>query len=184
MVVYHIFMVADKGCWMTLLRLVSECKVRWSQVKSEKFSIKNGTRQGAILSPVFWAVYCDLMIQELRQLGVGAHVAGMFMGVACYADDVVLVAPCQQAMQMMLSTVENFAHRFNISFSTDADPKKSKSKCIFVVGKKRNLPKPASLELCGNTLPWVQSAMSYMKVAPWTMTLLLKGPNSSTDQFK
>ena len=44
-------------------------------------------------------LYCDLMIKELGQLGVGAHVAGMFMGVACYADDVVLIAPCQQAMQ-------------------------------------------------------------------------------------
>ena len=132
--------------------------VKWGQAKSEKFTIKNGTRQGAILSPVFWAVYCDLMIQELRQLGVGAHVAGMFMGVACYADDVVLIAPCQQAMQMMLATVESFALRYNISFSTDPDPKKSKSKCIYVVGKKRNLSKPSSLVLCGNILPWVQSA--------------------------
>ena len=69
------------------------------------------------------------MIKELRQLGVGAHVAGMFMGVACYADDVVLIAPCHQAMQMMLDTVED-------SFSTDLDPKKSKSKCIFVLGKR------------------------------------------------
>ena len=79
----------------------------------------NGTRQGAILSPSFWAVYCDLMIKELRQLGIGAHVAGMFMGVACYEDDVVLIAPCKQAMQMMMNTVEDFAARHNISFSTD-----------------------------------------------------------------
>ena len=133
--------------------------MKWGQAKSEKFSIMNGTRQGAILSPVFWSVYCDLMIKELRQLGVGAHVAGMFMGVACYADDVVLIAPCQQAMQMMLLTVENFAKRNNISFSTDPDPKKSKSKCIFVVGKRRALRKPAPLILCGNQLPWVQSAV-------------------------
>jgi hypothetical protein len=67
--------------------------VKWGEAKSETFSITNGTRQGAILSPTFWAAYCDLMIKELRQLGVGAHVAGMFMGVACYADDVVLIAP-------------------------------------------------------------------------------------------
>ena len=133
--------------------------MKWGQAKSEKFSIMNGTRQGAILSPVFWSVYCDLMIKELRQLGVGAHVAGMFMGVACYADDVVLIAPCQQAMQMMLLTVENFAKRNNISFSTDPDPKKSKSKCIHVIGKKRAVRKPASLTLCGNELPWVQSAV-------------------------
>ena len=54
------------------------------------------------------------MIKELRQLGVGAHLGGMFMGVACYADDVFLIAPCQQAMQMMLSTVEIIAKRNNI----------------------------------------------------------------------
>ena len=71
------------------------------------------------------------MIKELRQLGVGAHVAGIFMGVACYADDVVLIAPCWQAMQLMLATVEDFARRYNISFSTD--PYKSKSKCIHTV---------------------------------------------------
>ena len=80
-------------------------------------------------------------------------------GFACYADDVVLIAPCHQAMQLMLSTVENFAKRNNISFSTDQNPNKSKSKCIFVVGKKRNLVKPAPLELCGHTLPWVKSAV-------------------------
>ena len=99
----------------------------------------------------------------------------MLQGCLCYADDVVLIGPCQQAMQMMLATVENFALRYNISFSTDPDPKKSKSKCIYVVGKKRNLSKPSSL------LIWV---MSYMKVAPWTTTLLLRGPNSSADLLK
>ena len=67
------------------------CSAKWGQAKSETFSITNGKIQGAILSPTFWAVYCDLMIKELRQLGVGAHVTGMFMGVACYADDVVLI---------------------------------------------------------------------------------------------
>ena len=83
----------------------------------------------------------------------------MFMGVACYADDVVLIGPCQQAMQLMLSTVQEFAEKNNISFSTDPDPNKSKSKCIFVVGKRRNLVKPAPLELCGHTLPLVKSAV-------------------------
>ena len=133
--------------------------VKWGHAKSEKFTIKNGTRQGAILSPVFWAVYCDLMIKELRHLGVGAHVAGMFMGVACYADDVVLIAPCHQAMQLMLSTVEDFARRYNISFSTDPNPRKSKSKCILMIGKKRGMRKPPPLVLCGHDLPWVENAV-------------------------
>ena len=69
-----------------------------------------------------------------------------------------LVAPCHQAMQIMLNTVEDFAKRFNISFSTDPNPKKSKSKCIHVIGKKRGLRQPPPLELCGNYLPWVSTA--------------------------
>jgi hypothetical protein len=62
-------------------------------------------------------------------------------------------------MQMMLNTVEEFAARNNISFSTDPDPRKSKSKCIFVVGKRRRLTKPSPLTLCGHNLPWVDSAV-------------------------
>ena len=32
-------------------------------------------------------------------------------------------------------------------------------KCIFVVGKRRGLAKPAHLTLCGHNLPWVESAV-------------------------
>ena len=43
-------------------------------------------------------------------------------------------------------------------FSTDTNPSKSKTKCIFVCGAKRNLSKPAPLTLCGRELPWVSTA--------------------------
>ena len=144
-------------CLMTVYE-DQQAWVRWGQARSSSFPITNGTRQGSILSPTFWAVYCDLMIKELRALGVGAHVAGLFMGAACFADDVVLIAPCRQAMQLMLDQVQDFASRYNISFSTDPNPSKSKSKCIFVVGKRSGLDKPPPLKLCGRELPWVARA--------------------------
>ena len=65
---------------------------------------------------------CLFCKKELRALGVGAHIAGLFMGAACFADDVVLIAPSRQAMQIMLNQVENFASRYNISFSTEPCP--------------------------------------------------------------
>ena len=132
--------------------------VRWGQVKSEEFHVSNGTRQGSVMSPILWAVYCDPMIQRLRRLGLGAHVAGMFMGVACFADDVILIAPCHQAMQLMLKEVEDFAKEYNIQFSTDPVPQKSKSKCIFMRGQNKNLVNPPELRLCGRLLPWVERA--------------------------
>ena len=91
-------------------------------------------------------------------MGLGAYVAGVFMGVAAYADDLVLIAPTRHAMQLMLNVCEDFASRYNIFFSTDPNPSKSKSKCIFMMGRVTNLAKPVPLTLCGQDLPWVESA--------------------------
>ena len=132
--------------------------VRWGDAKSSQFGIANGTRQGAILSPIFWSVYSDPLLHRLRALGLGAHVAGLFVGAVCYADDVLLIAPSRNAMQRMLFELEKFAEESNIEFSTNPIPEKSKTKCIFVSGNKRNMSKPATLTLCGRQLPFVKQA--------------------------
>jgi hypothetical protein len=98
------------------------------------------------------------MLQRLRELGLGAHVSGLFMGAVCYADDVLLIAPTRNAMQRMLLELEEFANKSNIAFSTVPVPAKSKSKCLYVVGNRTNLEKPAPLTLCGRELPWVNQA--------------------------
>ena len=58
----------------------------------------------------------------------------------------------------MLFELEAFAEESNIMFSTDPSPSKSKTKCIYVVGNKKNMSKPAPLILCGRELPYVQQA--------------------------
>ena len=50
--------------------------VRWGKTQSDRFPIINGTRQGSMVSPALWSVYLDLLIKELRQLGVGCYVGG------------------------------------------------------------------------------------------------------------
>ena len=132
--------------------------VKWGSVRSDTFFIQNGTRQGSIASPILVALYCDQLIKELRKLGVGAHVAGVFMGASAYADDLVLVAPTRHAMQLMLGVCEEYAAKNNILFSTNENPKLSKTKCIFMSGRAKNLAKPVPLTLCGRDLPWVESA--------------------------
>ena len=92
--------------------------------------------------------------QELscREILISNHTA------VCYADDVLLIAPTRSAMQRMLFEIESFAEESNVIFSTDPEPKKSKTKCIYVVGNKRNLAKPSPLVLCGRELPFVSQA--------------------------
>ena len=60
-------------------------------------------------------------------------------------------------METMFRICEDSARYNNLEFSTDPDPKKSMSKCIFMQGIKK-LPKPANLKLYGVDLPWVKTA--------------------------
>ena len=131
---------------------------RWGRARSDRFSIRNGTRQGSVFSPDAWTCYTDPLMQQLRTLGVGCQLAGLFMGAFLYSDDQLLLAPNRRAMELMLEEVERFAAVSNIQFSTDPDPSKSKSKLIFVCGHQTGLAKPAPLMLCGQPLPWVAAA--------------------------
>ena len=133
---------------------------RWGRTcTSTTFGISNGTRQGSVASPTFWSVYLDPLLGQLREAGVGCHIGKLFVGVVGYADDLLLLAPSRDAAQKMLKTCKLFAEKNNIKFSTNEDPKKSKTKVIHVVGPRGSaLPKPAHLVLCGRPLPWVERA--------------------------
>ena len=88
--------------------------VKWGGSISSIFSIVNGTRQGSILSPTLFAVYVDDPLLELRNLGVGCKVAGVFMGAMGSCDDLLLLAPTRDAMQIMLDTCQRFAAKYNL----------------------------------------------------------------------
>ena len=132
--------------------------VKWGSAKSSCFSIVNGTRQGSVLSPIFFAVYIDDLLKELRLLGVGCYIGDVFLGATGFADDLALIAPCRSAMLQMLQVCESFARKNSLTFSTDPNPTKSKTKCMFICGKVKDPVYPAPLQLYGLDLPWVTHA--------------------------
>ena len=99
----------------------------------------------------------DELLEELRNLGVGCHIGDVFMGAAGFADDVILLAPSRAAMQLMLEVCQEFGVRNNLQYSTDPDPVKSKTKCLFMCGKLGNTVYPAPLLLHDMELPWVKT---------------------------
>ena len=83
--------------------------VKWDGVRSSAFSIVNGTRQGSVLSPTLFSVYLDDLLKQLRLMGLGCHVGGVWVGAAGYADDLILLAPSRSAMKQMLRVCEENA---------------------------------------------------------------------------
>ena len=116
--------------------------------------MKNGVRQGAVLSAIFYCVYINDLFKLLRNSKYGCWINGDFFGILGYSDDNFLLAPSLHALQEMLKICESYASSHDLKFSTDPDPRKCKTKCLAFLKKRRDLP---SLKLCGNNLPWVSN---------------------------
>ena len=99
--------------------------VSWNGVLSNEFQIKNGVRQGGILSPILFGIYIDGLLQKLINAKVGCFIGNAFLGVLAYADDLALIAPTPSAMRKLLSICDAYGHEYSVSFNA------SKSKCIY-----------------------------------------------------
>ena len=128
--------------------------VRWNGRYSSVFSMTNGVRQGAVLSGFAYCFYMNGLFEILRKNRSGCWVNGTFFGIIGYSDDSLLLAPSLESLQSMLLLCQNYAKEHNLKFSTDKNPKKSKTKCLAFLKKNREL---GPLLLCGNPLPWVDS---------------------------
>lgn len=82
--------------------------VKWENATSTSFSVKNGTRQGGILSPVLFNVYIDELSILLSNVNAGCFINNVCYNHLIYADDTVLLAPSATALQQLLDTCCDF----------------------------------------------------------------------------
>ena len=139
---------------LLVMYLTQYANVRWDGGFSDVFTLKNGCKQGAVLSAIAYCVYVNGLFEELRQNRSGCWVGQTFLGLLGYSDDNFLLAPSREALQAMLAICEKYAASHGLRFSTDPNPKKSKTRCLAFLQKERNV---RPVVLCGNDLPWVSS---------------------------
>ena len=130
-----------------------QCSVKWGSAKSSDFSIGNGVRQGAVISPVLFNIYMDDLFQILRKSGVGCEVDNFYYGLIGYADDFALLSPTREGLQKMIQSVASYCTEHGITISVDENIEKSKTKCLFF-----NYGGPVvNTKLYDTPLPWVDS---------------------------
>ena len=139
---------------MLAMYLTQFANVGWCGAFSGVFNLRNGCKQGAVLSAIAYCVYVNGLFEELLKNRSGCWIERSYLGLLGYSDDNFLLAPSREALQSMLSICERYAGDHGLKFSTDPDPKKSKARCLAFL-KKNRVVKPVLL--CGNELPWVTS---------------------------
>ena len=102
----------------------NQCRIKWDGLLSQAFKVKNGVRQGGVLSPILFNVYIDVLLCKLKETELGCHIGSSFAGALAYADDVLLLCPSMYAVKKMISVCEEFSQAFNIQFNA------SKSKLL------------------------------------------------------
>ena len=133
------------------------CDVKWNGAYSHRFPVTNGVRQGAVSSPILFSVYIDDLFGKLRRSGLGCRIQNCFLACFGYADDLLLLSASRSGLQSMVKICEDFAKARNLKFSTNSDPKKSKTKCLVFSKQAKSREGVLPILLNGDPLPWVDS---------------------------
>ena len=86
-----------------------EARVIWNSCKSQYFRVKNGVKQGGVISPILFNLYIDRLLLCLQRSGLGCHISNTYMGALSYADDITLISPSLYGSNRMLDICNKFA---------------------------------------------------------------------------
>lgn len=91
--------------------------VQWDNIVSDTFNITNGVKQGAVLSPILFAVYTDGLLKRLKDSGIGCHMGNQYVGALAFADDLTLLCPTLSGLKQMVKICEEYASAYSIKFN-------------------------------------------------------------------
>ena len=114
--------------------------------------MKNGVRQAAILSAIAYCFYVEDLFKILKKKRNSCWINGVYLGLFGYSDDNFAIAPSISALCDMMKTISEYALQHNLTFLTNPDPRKCKTKLMAFIKK----PRPLPVILLGQVaLPWV-----------------------------
>ena len=130
-------------------------KVKWEGGFSPSFKIRQGVRQGGILSTHLYKLYINDLLVDLESTKLGKHIGCQYTGCPTCADDLSLVPECSYEFQEMLT----IAHQYSCTHRYVIHP--DKSVAITKFGGNANAREPNSW-LLGDKLISVQDRTTHL----------------------
>ena len=113
----------------------SQACVKLDGYCTEFITINSGVKQGGILSPLFYNVYIDDLMKELKHKNLRCTIGELYFGTVFYADDIILLGTSVRKMKEMVKICCNYCCRYGIHIN----PTKTKWMCTNVYGTSENV---------------------------------------------
>ena len=133
---------------LTNLYWTQTAAVRCDKDLSEWMSIKQGVRQGCVASPHLFALYTEMIMREIEDMG-GFRIGGKVVNNIRYADDTVILAESEQQLQQLINTVVTESELKGLYLNS--------TKSFTMVFSKAKVNPACSVSVHGNVLAQVQS---------------------------
>ena len=108
--VYHAG-IQDKH-WMLIQSLHNGATsaVKWNGSISETFEVKQGVRQGGILSTDLYKLYINPLLERMEHTNLGTKIGNVLCNATACADDVALLSNLDDDIQILVNMSNDFAN--------------------------------------------------------------------------
>ena len=115
---YHSGLPADVWQILKDLQTNAPTKVKWKSVLSDSFTVQQGIRQGAKLSPLLYKSFNNGILDALDQNKIGAQIGTTYVGAPTVADDIALLSTNPSDLASALEIVQHFNSKDRANINT------------------------------------------------------------------
>ena len=105
---FHTPMRRSLWCIIDDLYSSSPEAVRWLGQDSRDYNVRQGVKQGAVMSPTLYKLYANDLAASLTEARVGLHIGATYVGTPSCADDLLLLTTRAKELQSMMTV--SFQH--------------------------------------------------------------------------
>ena len=111
----------EQPIWRALYNYYSSSKgrVKINNELSEEFTIKEGVKQGGILSPYLFNYFMNELLNESDKSNIGATINNINVSLISYCDDLVILSPVVNHVIHILKLCEDYAEKWKLIFNVD-----------------------------------------------------------------
>lgn len=119
---FKLFNIGLKGkSWRILRKWYSQmcCCVSLNGQTSSMFAVKQGVRQGGVLSPWLFLCFNNDIPDVLKSTGYGVTMEDIYCSSILVADDIALLSLRNEGLQCMINTMTNYSNKWRFRFNPD-----------------------------------------------------------------